>query len=126
MHKFKGANGTPVYVDPQAIAMVRLGERGDVTWLTLRGTNDEWGVRESPEEVVALIESAARPAADADYAPLVDAARAAERADVVAYLRGWAAYCTEQHDLSGRGVVLAIRRDVEIGAHVGAAAKKGE
>jgi leucyl aminopeptidase (aminopeptidase T) len=75
MHKFKGANGTPFYVDPQAIAMVRLGERGDVTWLTLRGTNDEWGVRESPEEVVALIESAARPAADADYAPLVDAAR---------------------------------------------------
>ena len=50
-----------------------------------------------------------------------DAARAAERADVVAYLRGWAAYCTEQHDLSGRGVVLAIRRDVKGGAHAGAA-----
>lgn len=72
MLRLTSTNGAAIYFAPSAVEAVWTGPGGPATVFT---GNESFSVRESAAEVVALIESAAHPAADADYAPLVDAAR---------------------------------------------------
>ncbi|MCE5247625.1 hypothetical protein LLG88_12005 [bacterium] len=72
--------GLPLYVAPRAVSSV-VTETDGGTAVVMVGS-ERFGVHEPAEVVVRLIESAARPAADADYAPLVDAAKR-----LVAFLR---------------------------------------
>lgn len=70
MLKLTSPNGQPYYVVAEAIAAVYPATSGEGTYVALY--DDAYSVRESAEEVVALIESPRQPA---DYAPIVDAAR---------------------------------------------------
>lgn len=72
MIKLTSTNEAPIYFAPSAVEAVWTGPGGPATVFT---GNESFSVRESAAEVVALIESSRQPAADADYAPLVDAAR---------------------------------------------------
>ena len=69
MTKLTSTDGTAIHFAAPAVSIVMTGPGGTTT---VAASGEFLSVRESPEEVVRLIESSRQPA---DYAPLVDAAR---------------------------------------------------
>lgn len=82
MLKLTILHGQPFYVEPASIAAAYEGQKGGGTFIAIHGCGNAYAVREPVDEIVRLIEEAAHPTTDADYAPLVDAAKR-----LVAFLR---------------------------------------
>jgi uncharacterized protein YlzI (FlbEa/FlbD family) len=72
MLRLTSTNGTAIYFAAPAVSIVMTGPGGTTT---VAASGEFLSVRESVEDVVRMIAEASHPAAEEDYAPLVDAAR---------------------------------------------------